>query len=151
MKRKEPRLRRYRTFSCFSPAYILGGRSPSRSQRPGRHVNATFVGFGFGSQPTPGASGDNVYISRPEGHPFAADLPKAASSEPRRTYCNMSTTLIPFLEKDSLRGLLGHAGVVCLHRRADASETADLGPGNSPDPEPDLSLLRIGIRVRSHR
>lgn len=59
--------------------------------------------------PVPGASGDNIYILVPRDIPLPPDLPPGRVIRvPVRTYCNMSTTLIPFLEEmDGLRGLLG--------------------------------------------
>ncbi len=93
--------------------------------------------------PVPGASGDNIYILVPRDIPLPPDLPPGRVIRvPVRTYCNMSTTLIPFLEEmDGLRGLLGQCWRSFVYTRAlDATRTADLGPGNSPDPERILSL-----------
>ncbi len=93
--------------------------------------------------PVPGASGDNVYILVPRDIPLPPDLPAGRVIRvPVRTYCNMSTTLIPFLEEmDGLRGLLGQCWRQYVYTAAlDARRTADLGPGNSPDPERILSL-----------
>jgi iron complex transport system substrate-binding protein len=93
--------------------------------------------------PIPGASEENVYILVSRDVPLPPDIPSGrVICVPVRTYCNMSTTLIPFLEAmDGLRGLRGQGGRAYVFTKAlDAAVVADLGPGNAPDPERILSL-----------